>query len=30
MSDFYKIEGIDDVKDESGYLSVIKKQKEKK
>lgn len=31
MSDFYKIEGIDDIKDENGYLSVIKKtEREKK
>lgn len=30
MSDFYKIEGIDDVKDESGYLSIIKKTEREK
>lgn len=30
MSDFYKIEGIDDVKDESDYLSVIKKTEREK
>lgn len=30
MSDFYKIEGIDDVKDENGYLSIIKKTEREK
>ena len=30
MSDFYKIEGIDDVKDESCYLSIIKKTEREK